>query len=110
MANKTPLNAVEKMEERVARLETAVFGSKSGHHQQTSSSGFNGATGGVRFLVSKNFFNAKRAFGDVRNALTKNDYHYSRQAVQTALKGLCARKGPLNMLKERGSNFYVNRK
>jgi hypothetical protein len=101
---------IRKMEERFARLEKAVFGSGAQRGEKSATSKFSGPTGGVRFLISKNFFTAKKELGEVRKALADNGYHYSRQAVHVALKGLATRRGPLAVLKEGGMNVYVNRK
>jgi len=99
-----------EISKRLERLEKAVFGKTRKRPQEQGTPAFSGATGGIRLLISKNFFNAKRKLGEVRDALAENGYHYSRQAVQMALKGLATRKGPLALLKEGGTNLYVNRK
>lgn len=101
---------IKKIEERLARLERAVFGDAKAYRKKPAQPKFSGATGGIRFLISKSFFAQKKDLGQVRKGLTDNGYHYSRQAVHTAIKGLATRKGPLAVLKEGGRNLYVNRK
>jgi hypothetical protein len=99
---------IKQLESRIERLEREVFGSgKKPVKKQGAAPGFKGATGGIRLLISKNFFVEKRAFGEVRKALEKNGYHYTPQAVQMALTGLSARKGPLVALKKKGKKLYV---
>lgn len=72
---------------------------------------FKGITGGVRLLISRGFFkNKKRTFGEIRKDLNKNGYYSSLQAIQTALDQLSGPKGPLVKIKERGKNYYVERK
>jgi len=102
--------AIKALEARVARLEDAVFVKKAKPSLVKKSESYSGATGGVRFLIAKEFFKEKRKLGDVWDALTKNGYHWSRQAVDMALKGLSSRRGPLVLLKEGGHNVFVRRK
>lgn len=102
--------AIKALEARVARLEEAVFIRKTKPSPEKKSESYSGATGGARFLISKGYFKEKRKLGDIRDALTKNGYHWSRQTVYMALKGLSSRRGPLVMLKEGGRNLFVRRK
>jgi len=98
------------IEKRLTRLEKAVFGSKEGQEVKKPAKGFGGATGGVRFLISKGYFKKKRALAEIRSALAQHDYHYSAQAVHEALKRLIQKGGPLVSLREGGKKLYVNRK
>jgi len=102
--------AIKAIEKRLVRLEGAVFGKKAKPTRKADGENFSGATGGVRLLISRNFFNAKRTLGDARGALAESGYHYSAQATEIALKRLAVRKGPLTLLKEGGRNVYVKRK
>lgn len=102
---------IRQLVSRIERLEGEVFGSvKKVVTRKEAAPHFKGATGGVRLLISKNFFSGKKTFGEVRKALEENGYHYSAQAVQMALSGLSARKGPLVSLKKDGRKVYVVRK
>lgn len=100
------------IEQRVARLEAAVFDrkgkAKSGAKAKTSD--FSGATGGIRFLISKSFFKKKQGLAEVRTALSDNGYHYSKQAIHGALNNLTAKGGPLVTLQEGGRKVYAERK
>ena len=100
------------IDQRLARLEKAVFGQKKGKSttRPAARKNFEGPSGGVRFLVSQGFFRTKRGLADVRAALTKNDYHYVAPVVQTALNRQSTRTGPLATFKEGGKKMYVNRK
>lgn len=100
------------IELRIARLEAAVFDRKrkTKSAAETKSSGFSGATGGVRFLISEGFFKKKKALAEIRTALSEHGYHYSAQAVHEALKRLTAKNGPLISLQEGGRRIYVERK
>ena len=93
---------------RVEKLERAVF-----HRDRKSrpkAGEFSGATGGVRFLVSKGFFSSKRSFGEVKKALGDNSYHYSKQAVQGSLNNLSKTGGLLVSVREQGKKLYAKRK
>ena len=102
------------IEERLAKLESAVFGpdSKSIARLRVRSKmpGFSGATGGIRFLISKGVFKKKQGLAEVKTALSDNGYHYSRQAVHVALNNLTAKGAPLVTLREGGRKVYVERK
>lgn len=100
------------IEQRIARLENAVFGQKGKTKTGTEpkSSDFSGATGGVRVLISKGFFKKKQGLAEVRTTLSDNGYHYSRQAVHVALNNLASKGGLLVFLQEGGRKVYVERK
>lgn len=101
------------IEQRLARLEKAVFGQKKGKSSTRPALGknFEGPTGGVRLLISQNFFKTERSLADVRAALKKNGYHgYVDAVIQTTLNRQSKRTGPLTSFKEAGKKLYVNRK
>jgi hypothetical protein len=95
---------------RLERLEKAVFGDGKRPQRIRKHEDFSGPTGGVRLLLSKEYFRAKRSLGDVRDALARNDYHYRAAPIQTALNRLSKRTGPLAASKEGGKKLYVKRK
>ena len=101
---------LKHLESRVEELERAVFA----RSQKRSSSGeacdFKGATGGLRLLASKGFFNRKRTFGEIKDALASHGYHYSKQAVQTPLNTLSKPGSLLVSFRERGRKVYAKRK
>ncbi len=98
-----------ELRSRVEMLERAVFG-KNGKKPAKPSGGFQGATGGLRFLVSDGFFDQKRAFGDIKEALARHNYHYSKQAVQTPLNALSKPGSLLVSFREGGRKVYAKRK
>jgi hypothetical protein len=98
------------IEKRLARLEKAVFAGKDKPAKKKPATGFGGATGGIRFLISKNAFKKKQGLAEVRAALSDQGYHYSRQAVHIALNNLASKGGPLVSLQEGGRKVYVERK
>lgn len=102
--------ALRDLEARVEKLESAVFARTRKGAAKIESMNFRGATGGLRFLVSKGFFGRKRAFGEITEALAGHGYHYSKQAVQTPLNTLSRPSGPLVALREGGRKLYAKRK
>ena len=101
---------IHKLEQRIARLEKAVFGGAPKHRSTTPKQHASGPAGGVRMLVDAGFFKTKHALANVRNELEKHEYHYSTQVIDTALRRLAKKNGPLVIVKQNGTNFYVKRK
>ena len=105
----------KQIEKRITRLEKAVFGRKGRTGAVAKSpakaSDFSGPTGGVRLLVSKNFFKSERGLADVRAALKKEGYRgYVDAVIQTALNRQSARNGPLATFKKGSRKMYAKRK
>lgn len=94
---------------RIEALERAVFGAKP-KKRKTQNSDFKGATGGLRFLISKGFFDRRRPFSEIEMELNKHGYHYSKQAIQTPLNRMSLQSGPLVALREQGRKVYAKRK
>jgi hypothetical protein len=95
-------------DERLRRLEGAVFAGKRASTKVRHTDV--GPTGGLRTLTAQGFFKSKRNLADGRAALEENDYHYSAQAVDMALKRLSKRDGPLVSFKQGGKKLYAKRK
>lgn len=99
---------------RIEKLEKAVFGkmenSKGKNKKPKKEDSFSGPTGGLRFLISKNYFTKKRSLAEVKKEMEKNSYIYSDQAVQMALGRNSKVGGPLVSLKDGGKKAYVERK
>lgn len=99
---------------RVEALERAVFGrntkSVAKFNAASPADNFKGATGGLRLLISKSFFDRRRKFSEIETELNKQGYHYSKQAIQTPLNRLSVQTGPLVSLREQGHKIYVKRK
>lgn len=99
--------------ERIAKLEEAIFGStkKTPLRKPISvDKRFTGISGGIRFLVTRDFFNNKRSLSDIRDELGKYGYYSSIQAVQTALNRFSRPGGILVAFKEGGKKVYAKRK
>lgn len=98
------------IEQRLDRLERAIFSTKRERKPKSVSTDFTGPSGGARLLISQGFFKSKRSVADVRKAFEKNDYHYLGAVIQTTLNRLSTRTGPLASFKEGGKKVYVKRK
>lgn len=94
---------------RLDRLEKAVFGDKFTVPEKKSGRKRKGPAQGIRVLIEEGCFSKKQRLSDVIT-LSAKGYHYSTQAIDTALRRLASRKGPLVVLKGSGLNTYVNRK
>jgi hypothetical protein len=105
---------LQELVRRVEILERAVMGDEKPRNGKPNASAkmgnFDGATGGVRFVFSKGFFDGRQVFAAVEKELQDNGYHYSKQAIQMALTRLSAKGGPLVALKDKGKKVYVKRK
>lgn len=100
-------HALNDLLRRVDKLERAVFGNRE---SKTAKPDFKGATGGLRLLVAKGFFDRRRFFSEIETELRKQGYHYSKQAIQTPLNRLSKIGGPLVSLREKGKKVYAKRK
>ena len=96
---------------RLEKLEKEVFRTtKQSPKVEKKGQNFSGTKGGVLFLISKGYFNQRRSAPDVKVELSKNNYHYSIQVVQTALNRISKSKGELVAMKDGGKKVYVKRK
>lgn len=94
---------------RLEVLERAVFGANP-KKPTLAQDKFKGATGGLRLLLSKGFFDRRRKFSEIETELNKQGYHYSKQAIQTPLNRMSLQSGPLVGLREHGHKVYAKRK
>jgi hypothetical protein len=102
---------IKSILKRIEKLENEIFGDSGANISKIKNKNrYTGPTGGIRLLIMKSYFKAKRSLGDVRSKLAENDYHYSIQAVQTGLNRLSKPGGPLVAFKERGKKVYAKRK
>ena len=94
---------------RLDLLEKEVY-KKAKTKSSPKASEFTGATGGIRLLISKGYLNKKRTFSDIKGELEKNDYYYTKQAIQTPLNTLSKAGGLLVGFKQGGKKVYAKRK
>jgi|ERR1700678_368312 hypothetical protein len=100
--------AIKDLDRRVSKLEGKSEPAKS--PKAAKKAEFVGATGGIRYLISKGFFRQKRTFAEIRQALTDEGYHYTKQAVQNPLTAMSKVGGALVSLKEGKRKVYATRK
>jgi hypothetical protein len=101
---------LKNIESRIEKLELAVFDKGQRSFRKTDSSNFKGATGGLRLLATKGFFDRRRTFGEIKEALASHGYHYSKQAVQTPLNTLSKPGSLLVGFREGRRKVYARRK
>lgn len=96
---------------RIEQLEKVVFADRAKPATKNADSKkYKGATGGVRLLIEEGFFNHKRLFGEVCDAVSARGYHYSKQAIQEALTRLSTKEKILVSLEQKGKKVYAVRR
>lgn len=101
---------LKNLESRIEKLELSVLDKHKRDLKKADSANFKGATGGLRFLATKGFFDKRRTFGEINEALASNGYHYSKQAVQTPLNNLSKPGSLLVSFRDGGRKIYARRK
>ncbi len=99
-----------QLEKRILKLEAAVFRKKTGAVEQQQTKDFSGASGGLRFLITKKFFGTPKTLAEIRAGLEDQGYHYSIQAAQTALNRFSRTGNQLVTFKKGGKKVYAKRK
>ena len=101
---------IKKIEERISKLEKAVFGTKSGPDQNKKNQQ-KGLVGGINLLVDNGFFKKPVLVTEVQDELRKEGYYHSIQATDTILRrDMVNRKKNLSRIKINGVWQYVMRK
>lgn len=108
-------NKIEKrldsFEERLDRLEKKVFIKKEEKSINENSKNYEGLTGGINFLIDQGYFKKLTPVTDIISELKKENYIYSRQAVDLILRRDFVKKMKiLTRVKEEGIWKYVLRK
>ena len=102
---------LKDLQSRIKKLEEAVLpGTRKRTSDKADAGNFKGATGGLRLLATKGYFDRKRTFGEINEALASHGYHYSKQAVQTPLNKLSKPGSLLVSFREGGRKVYAKRK
>lgn len=101
---------IKKLEERVSKLEKAVFGSQ--HPQpKNKDAPHKGLVGGINLLIENGFFNKPVLVTEVQDELQKEGYYHPIQSTDTMLRrNMVNRKKILTRLKVDGIWQYVLRK
>ena len=99
-------NDFNKLEERVKKLEKAIFVKK-----QLPKINFKGLSGGINLLIKNQFFNSPKSVEETRVDLAREGYHYSRPSVDKLLRiDFVKNKKILTRIKEGKLWKYVLRK
>lgn len=101
---------IRQLMARIEKLEKVVFAREKTKPVKKTRSGFAGPKGGILALMSQGFFKKKKTAPETKNGMAQHDYHYTIQAIQTALNRLSTKDGPLVSFAESGKKVYVQRK
>ena len=98
-----------KIEERLTKLESAVFSEKK--PDKTKPSEYTGLSGGIRLLIKNGFFDTLREVNEVILELKNNNYHYPNQSIAKILRvDFATKQRLLNKIKAGHKFKYVIRK
>lgn len=105
----TDSEKIKKLEERISKLEKAIFGSQSKSIKNNNH--YKGQTGGINLLIDNGFFDKPKLVTEVQDELRKEGYYHSIQSTDTVLRrDMVNRKKILTRLKVDGIWQYVRRK
>jgi len=100
---------IEELESRISKLEKVVFHSSNSSKEFTEN--YEGLSGGLNFLISKNFLNSPKSAKNVMDELKKEGYFHSKESVDKALRvDFFNKKKILTRIKENNVWHYVIRK
>jgi len=72
---------------------------------------FSGMMGGIRFLISENFFTTPRSLKEITEKLKENGYHYDRSVVQKTVAGYFMKRDKILTRFKEGKHWkYVIKK
>lgn len=104
----------QDLKKRLEKLESAVFGNESRKKEaeppSSANKSYDGAKGGVLFLIDKEFFEKPTTASQVKISMAEHGYNYRRQVIQTTLNRLSVKNGPLTAMKEGKTKVYARRK
>lgn len=94
-------------EKRISELEKAIFVKKAKPKVQN----FKGLSGGIRFLIAKEFLNTPKSVKEIQEELGKEGYHYPYSSVNKLLQvNFMKRQKILTRIKENKVWKYVIKK
>jgi len=100
---------IKELENRISKLEKTIFGSKVSSKKGKIK--YKGLSGGINYLIEKDFFKKLKLVTEVQDELQKEGYYYSVQATDATLrKNMVNRKKILTRIKVGGVWQYVLRK
>ena len=99
---------IKKLEARISKLESVVFGKET---KKPSKKSFSGLVGGINLLIENGFFNKPKLVTEVQDELQRESYFHPLQATDTALRrSFVKSKKNLTRIKIDGVWQYVMRK
>jgi hypothetical protein len=99
---------IHAQEKRIVRLERLLL---SKEKKPTKVPDFKGLTGGIEFLVSKNFLGVPRPIKEIVEELRKEGYHYGEKSVEKIVRvNFMQKRKILTRIKEERVWKYVLRK
>lgn len=109
MAKSTVEKRMDALEKRVAKIEKALF--ENGKKTKKKAETHEGLTGGINLLIEQGFFKKLVSVNEILDELKRENYIYSRQAVDIVLRrDFVKKKRVLTRIKEDGIWKYVIRK
>ena len=106
----TDSKKIKKLENRVSKLEKAVFGIVNSSVKSNVNQ-YKGLVGGINLLIENGFFKKPVMVTEVQDELQKEGYYHSIQSTDTRLRrDMVNRKKILTRLKVDGIWQYVIRK
>ena len=106
----TDSKKIKKLEERIAKLEKAVFGTQTSPAKSKGNQ-HKGLVGGINLLIENGFFNKPVMVTEVQDELQKEGYYHPIQSTDTILRrNMVNIKKILTRLKVDGIWQYVLRK
>jgi hypothetical protein len=100
--------AIQNHEKRISKLEKAIFTEKA---KPKGKREFKGLSGGIEYLISKEFLNTPKSVKEIHNELRKEGYHYQEKSVDKLLRiDFMAKRKILTRIKENNVWKYAVRK
>jgi hypothetical protein len=100
--------AIKNFEERISKLEKAVFEERM---KPKGKPEFKGLSGGIEYLISKGFLHAPKSVKEIQEELKKEAYHYPYNSINKLLSvDFMAKQKRLTRVKEGNVWKYVLRK
>jgi len=103
-----PMKIIQDHEERISRLEKAIFEEKV---EPKAKPEFKGLSGGIEYLISKGFLDIPKSVKGIQDELKKEGYHYPYESLNKILSvDFMSKRKVLTRIKEDNVWKYVVRK
>jgi len=99
---------LQEHERRISELEKAIFVKKIKPKEKQE---YKGLSGGIEYLISKEFLNTPKSVKEIYEELRKEGYHYPEKSVHKLLSvDFMTKRKILTRIKENNVWKYVTRK